>query len=862
MACFSVLPFTSLSDASIYQQSHSQISSGSGAISGDVYRMRSMTVGSVATSSQMTGELYAGWISTGYVIANAANNAPHLNIDAGFRLADIREDPDVNSGTTIHAIIDSVAAPVTDIDRDARQGIAVTGVSNMNGQWQYTIDDGETWHDLLSLSDTDSLLLAADDPDTRIRFSPSQDYFGTQTGELTFRAWDQSMGENGSAGVDVSENGGQSAFSLVQGSIGIEVSSVNDIPTTDGIDNIDVDEDSIDTAIPLVDLFADIEDDTLTYTIQSNSNIPLFSATDIDSGILTLDYAPDANGNADITIRATDSDDEFVEAAFLVSVSPMPDAPIVKLPIGDREATEDKPYYLNISGYFGDADDDRLTFSASGLPGTLALNGISGEIEGIPTNEDALNSPYAITVTATDTTFLSETAGFELAVAGVNDAPAAVADNYGTPEDTELKILSPGVLDNDSDIDSTAITAILDASPKNGSLNLGSDGSFRYNPNPDFNGTDGFTYHANDGTADSAIVTVVLTIDSVNDLPIAHAGSDQTVDEGEPVQLDGSASDDPDDGIDAFAWNQTDGPKTTLSGPSSSQPSFSAPDVGPNGGVLVFELTVKDKSGAISKDTVAVNVNALDQQPFLMIADYQPSTYTMPGETFKLSLTAEGEEIGCTDLTFALLSDSNPPQNMRIERDGCHGEILWPSDDSDVGDIYSDLQAIVRNAGQDSEPVTFSIEVLEPLAIDPNTLVIMRTVHDDVPDVITEEFTITGGKPHSSIEYYEYDLIYNDKPFCSDESSSCEKKITGDPSGSFKLAFPTSGRDEGAYKLRITDGEGFTKISGLIEIRDIVILPVEQQVTAETDGTVVNTITEGDYAGTSIAVPRCIRCGV
>ena len=52
-------------------------------------------------------------------------------------------------------------------------------------------------------------------------------------------------------------------------------------------------------------------------------------------------------------------------------------------------------------------------------------------------------------------------------------------------------------------------------------MTLNADGSFTYTPNANFNGTDSFTYTASDGTADSNVATVTITVDAVNDAPVA-----------------------------------------------------------------------------------------------------------------------------------------------------------------------------------------------------------------------------------------------------------------------------------------------------------------------------------------------------
>ena len=93
-----------------------------------------------------------------------------------------------------------------------------------------------------------------------------------------------------------------------------------------------------------------------------------------------------------------------------------------------------------------------------------------------------------------------------------NNAPVAVADSYSTPQDTALVQAAPGVLTNDTDADSNPLTAVLNANVTHGTLALNANGGFTYTPTAGYSGPDSFTYHANDGTADSNIVTVSLTV--------------------------------------------------------------------------------------------------------------------------------------------------------------------------------------------------------------------------------------------------------------------------------------------------------------------------------------------------------------
>jgi len=85
-----------------------------------------------------------------------------------------------------------------------------------------------------------------------------------------------------------------------------------------------------------------------------------------------------------------------------------------------------------------------------------------------------------------------------------------------------------GVLANDSDIDSASLTAALVSGPTHGVLSLNANGSFTYTPAANFNGSDSFTYKANDGSLDSNLATVSLTINPVNDAPVAVADAYST----------------------------------------------------------------------------------------------------------------------------------------------------------------------------------------------------------------------------------------------------------------------------------------------------------------------------------------------
>jgi VCBS repeat-containing protein len=201
-------------------------------------------------------------------------------------------------------------------------------------------------------------------------------------------------------------------------------------------------------------------------------------------------------------------------------VTPVNDAPVA---IDDAYATnEDVVLNVAAPGVLGndtDADGDTLSAELMLPPsGTLTLNA-SGGFTYVPVAD--FNGSDSFTYRVSDDNGGMDTATVTITVTAVNDAPVAADDAYATNEDTFLIVAAPGVLGNDADVEGDPVTAVLDTDVSNGSLTLNSDGSFDYTPDVDFNGADSFTYLANDGTADSNVATVTITVNAVNDAPVA-----------------------------------------------------------------------------------------------------------------------------------------------------------------------------------------------------------------------------------------------------------------------------------------------------------------------------------------------------
>jgi rhamnogalacturonan endolyase len=157
----------------------------------------------------------------------------------------------------------------------------------------------------------------------------------------------------------------------------------------------------------------------------------------------------------------------------------------------------------------------------------------------IITNDAPASFPQGtttVTWTVTDESGNSQTAAQQVIVT-VNTAPTAVSDQVSVAEGATITTLVGGattVLANDTDTENNTLTATLVSNVTNGTLTLNSNGTFSYVHNGSETTSDSFSYKANDGTSNSNIVTVSITVTPVNDVPIAVADA-ITVTEGGTV---------------------------------------------------------------------------------------------------------------------------------------------------------------------------------------------------------------------------------------------------------------------------------------------------------------------------------------
>ncbi len=265
------------------------------------------------------------------------------------------------------------------------------------------------------------------------------------------------------------------------------------------------------TPLPITLTGDDFDDDSLTFEI----------VDDPEHGVLTgtapnVVYTPDTDYNGDdtFTFETNDGvDPSHHYGTVYITVSADGNSAPVANP---RSVSTDADTSIQINLNAFDRDDDSLTFSVTVPP----TDGTTGPVD--PFTDSVQYTPDfgfggrdVFTFSASDG-LLSDTAEIEIHVGMTNSTPEADDQSISVTEDTPTPITLTG---SDMDGDNLWFSAV--GHTHSGTLS-GEAPNLVYTPDPDFDGSDNFTFQANDhyGAWDDG--TIDITITPVNDAPVAY----------------------------------------------------------------------------------------------------------------------------------------------------------------------------------------------------------------------------------------------------------------------------------------------------------------------------------------------------
>ena len=314
----------------------------------------------------------------------------------------------------------------------------------------------------------------------------------------------------------------------------INITPVNDAPVAND-DSYAINEGgTINAAAPGV-LGNDTDSDSPTLTAVLVSG-PSHAASFVLNADGSFTYVHDGSETTSdvFTYKANDGSLNSNVATVTIAIAPVNDAPVAN----NDSATVAEGGTINQAapGVLGnDTDPDSPTLTAVLVSGPAHASSFTLNPDGsyVYVHDGSETTSDSFTYKASDGALFSNVATVSITITPVNDAPVANNDSYTVAEGGTLNPAAPGVLGNDTDPDSPTLTAILVSGPAHASsFTLHADGSFTYVHDGSETLTDSFTYKANDGSLNSNIATVNITVTPVNDAPVAASDGPYNVLEG------------------------------------------------------------------------------------------------------------------------------------------------------------------------------------------------------------------------------------------------------------------------------------------------------------------------------------------
>jgi VCBS repeat-containing protein len=309
----------------------------------------------------------------------------------------------------------------------------------------------------------------------------------------------------------------------------------------------------------------------------------------------------------------------------------------------------------------------------------------------------------------------------------LNEPPDALGDAYSVDGDAVLKVAAPGVLENDIDVDQDPLSAALESGPNHGDVTLNEDGSFTYTPYLNFYGADSFTYRASDGSAVSGAVLVEITVNPIDDQPVAVDDNVETQ-EDTPVEID-------------VLGNDTGLGDTPISLTIAGLPLEGTVEVldysikytpGANfNGTDSFSYTVIDADDDSSTATVAVVVDAVNDPPEVLDDMYSVDEDSVLDVEAPGVLDNDNDLDG--DILTAVLENGVTDGSLTLNRDGSF--TYTPASDFNGTDSFT-YKASDGNESSSVAVVTITVNPINDMPVGVNDNVELDGIGPVLIDVL------------------------------------------------------------------------------------------------------------------------------
>jgi VCBS repeat-containing protein len=294
---------------------------------------------------------------------------------------------------------------------------------------------------------------------------------------------------------------------------------------------------------------------------------------------------------------------------------PVDDAPVA---VNDVNSTnEDTPVSGNASTNDTPSGDCANTWSLVGANGGALHGTVTMNANGTYTYTPAANynGSDVFTYQLCDCDGDCSTATVTITVNPVDDVPVAVNDVNSTNEDTPV---SGNASTNDTPSgDGGNVWSLVGANggALHGTVTMNANGTYTYTPAANYNGSDVFNYKLCDADGDCSNATVTITINPVDDAPVAVNDVNST-NEDTPVSGNASTNDTP-SGDCANTWSLVGANGGALHGTvtMNANGTYTYTPAANYNGSDVFTYQLCDCDGDCSTATVTITVNPVDDVP-------------------------------------------------------------------------------------------------------------------------------------------------------------------------------------------------------------------------------------------------------
>ncbi len=521
----------------------------------------------------------------------------------------------------------------------------------------------------------------------------------------------------------------------------ITVDHANLIPVADAGDPQTVDEDVLVTLDGSASSDPDDGPSSLTYQWTSLDGITLTNPTTATPTFTSPNLLADGSYRFDLVVYDGDkysASDRVVISVDHENIAPVADA-------GDPQ-TVDEGVLVTLDGSASsDADSapNALTYQWTSLDGITLTNPTSATPTFTSPNLLADGS-YRFDLVVYDGDKYSTSDRVVISVDHENIAPVADA---GDPQTVDENV--QGQLDGTASSDPEGLTLTYNwSSPEGFTIeNPGSATPTFTAPEVQVDTDFEITLTVTDQEQATDIDAVTVTVKHINKAPVADAGSDQDVDEGVLVTLDGSASYDLDqnDNI-TYQWTSLDG--ITLTNPTTASPTFTSPDLLADASYR-FELVVYD--GVLFSDPDIIVVTVIHDN---LAPTADAGTAITINENEQVQLDGSGSsDPESQQLTYSWVV----PEGFSIDdQTSASPTIIAPEVQLDTDfDISLTVDDGVRTSNPDIVVVTVKQVPQKPIAVagqdqtvDENVLVTLDgsgSYDVDINDVLTYQWTSLDG---------------------------------------------------------------------------------------------------------------------